>query len=124
MKIMVKLRNCLLFKNLSQANLESMIESMQRKEFEESEVVIRQGDLGEELYLVESGKFKCEIQGNSGIEKVYGSSEVFGELSLLYNTRRASTITAQEYGVLYSLDRNSFNQILRDSILNKTKICE
>ena len=59
MKIMVKLRNCLLFKNLSQANLESMIEYMQRKEFEENDVVIRQGDLGEELYLVESGKFKC-----------------------------------------------------------------
>lgn len=52
------------------------------------------------------------------------AGEAFGELALLYNTKRACTITAASEGRLFSLDRSSFNSILRDEVLKKTKICE
>ena len=56
--------------------------------------------------------------------KLYEEGEAFGELALLYNTKRASTITAVTNGRLFILDRLSFNSILRDDVLKKTRLCE
>ena len=51
--------------------------------------------------------------------KDYGPGECFGELALLYNCPRAATIRAEEESVCYSLDRDCFNHIVRDSTIKK-----
>lgn len=43
---------------------------------------------------MDSGVFKCIIESNKEEPKLYTQGEAFGELALLYNTKRASTITA------------------------------
>ena len=86
--------------------------------------MIKQGDIGNELFLVDSGIFKCEIDESETEVKMYEEGEAFGELALLYNTKRASTITAVTNGRLFILDRLSFNSILRDEVLKKTRLCE
>jgi cAMP-dependent protein kinase regulator len=45
----------------------------------------------------------------------YEKGAAFGELALLYNAPRAATITCLESGTLYSLDRNTFNHIVKDA---------
>ena len=45
--------------------------------------------------------------------KVYGPGESFGELALLYNAPRAATIIAKSDSVLFSLDRETFNHIVK-----------
>jgi CRP-like cAMP-binding protein len=42
---------------------------------------------------------------------------MFGELALLYNVPRAATITAIEKCVLWSLDRETFNNIVKDAAM-------
>jgi cAMP-dependent protein kinase regulator len=51
--------------------------------------------------------------------RTYEHGDAFGELSLLYNAPRAATITAKSDSVLYSLDRNTFNNIVKESSANK-----
>lgn len=51
--------------------------------------------------------------------KDYVPGEAFGELALLYNAPRAATIRATEDSVLWSLDRNTFNHIVKDSASKK-----
>jgi cAMP-dependent protein kinase regulator len=40
-------------------------------------------------------------------------------LALLYNAPRAATITSDEECLLYELDRNTFNHIVKDAAIRK-----
>ena len=58
---------------------------------------------------------------NKSIEwlKKYEPGEAFGELALLYNAPRAATITSDNDSVLYALDRQTFNHIVKDAAIRK-----
>jgi len=43
----------------------------------------------------------------------------FGELALLYNAPRAATIKADSDSLLWMLDRNTFNNIVKEASQNK-----
>lgn len=51
--------------------------------------------------------------------KTYTPGESFGELALLYNCPRAATIKAKSNCLLYSLDQNTFNHIVKDAASKK-----
>lgn len=51
--------------------------------------------------------------------KTYLSGEAFGELALLYNAPRAASIRAKTDSVLFSLDRITFNHIVKDASRKK-----
>jgi len=54
--------------------------------------------------------------------KMYESGEVFGELALLYNAPRAANIYSEEDSILFALDRDTFNNIVKNStIKNRNK---
>jgi cAMP-dependent protein kinase regulator len=73
------------------------------------------------LFVIEKGTLKCEIS-KGGVQthiKDYVPGEAFGELALLYNAPRAATITATTDAMLYSLDRNTFNVIVKGGAQKK-----
>ena len=49
--------------------------------------------------------------------KSYLPGEAFGELALLYNSPRQASIKAKSNCVLWSLDRETFNYIVKDSAM-------
>ena len=51
--------------------------------------------------------------------KEYQPGEGFGELALLYNAPRAATITAKTDYTIWKLDRDTFNNIVKDSAAKK-----
>lgn len=76
------------------------------------------------MFLVDSGTFKCFKKGKKEKIESYGEGDSFGELALLYNTRRACTIIAETKSKLFSLDRLSFTTILRENSFQKHEFCE
>jgi cAMP-dependent protein kinase regulator len=60
------------------------------------DVVITEGDDGDNLYVVETGLLRCTKVLEKGAEpthlKDYVPGEAFGELALLYNVPRAASI--------------------------------
>ena len=48
-----------MFKHLEEKEMDIIIGSMERKTFETGEMVISQGEDGNELYIVFSGELKC-----------------------------------------------------------------
>jgi cAMP-dependent protein kinase regulator len=62
------------------------------------EVIIKQGDEGDNFYVVDEGVFEILINDKKVVEVTTGGS--FGELALMYNTPRAATVKAGPNGGL------------------------
>ena len=112
-----------LFSNLEPKDLEIVIRAMDEKRFKPGEDVITQGDKGDCLYFVESGNLECYKQFSKGEEPVlvkkYEPGDSFGELALLYNAPRAATIRTVNDVITWVLDRETFNNIVKDAAQKK-----
>ena len=108
-----------MFSSLNPDELEIVLGAMQKCDFQTGTMVINQGDDGDNLYVVETGKLKCTKRFQPTEDPVhlkdYVPGEAFGELALLYNAPRAATITANEDCLLWKLDRDTFNHIVKDA---------
>lgn len=85
-------------------------------------MIITQGEYGDTVYYIESGKLECYIKKDNEEPKCvkkYQEGDTFGELALLYNTVRAASIIASTDCVLWELDRETFNNIVRDAAFKK-----
>lgn len=67
--------------------------------------------------------FKVNTEDSSEIFlKEYSEGDVFGELALLYNAPRAANISALSSGTLFSLDRVTFNNVVRSANSQKRQL--
>ena len=75
------------------------------------------------MYVIDKGDLdwykKFKKDGEDTHLKVYHPGEAFGELALLYNTPRAAIIIAKTDCTLFSLDRETFNHIVKDAASKK-----
>ena len=110
-KLRLALKSCDMLRTLPDANLETMVSSMERENFNQKKpVIIQEGDKGEHLYIILSGAVIVDL--NTG-PKVIQAPYVFGEIALIYNTPRTCTIRGRDCE-LWSLRRDVFGAIMRD----------
>ena len=122
-RIKGKIISSFIFSSLDKKEIEIVIDAMEEKKFKIDEKVITQGEVGDCLYIVETGSLSCYKILESGENKFlcnYGPGDAFGELALLYNCpRAASIICSSEESILWALDRETFNQIVKTAAQNK-----
>jgi cAMP-dependent protein kinase regulator len=122
-RIVNKVMQSFLFNSLEEKELNTVIDAFEEKHYVKGDFVIRQGEQGDVLYLIESGTLNCyktfkKEEGDKFL-KVYNPGESFGELSLLYNAPRAASIQANDDCILWALDRECFNNIVKDAAIKK-----
>lgn len=110
-----------LFSNLDDKDFVVVIDAMEEKIFDADMQIIKQGDDGDYLFVVEQGKLECykQIDGEDKVVKVCEPGDVFGELALLYNTQRAANVRTTGNCILWQLDRATFNAIVKDAAAAK-----
>lgn len=113
----------MLLNRLDEDQLTNVLNAMEERHVAAAEIVIQQGDDGDNFYVIDSGNYDIYLDGDTGPNKVgsYDGSGFFGELALMYNMPRAATIKASTPGVLWSLDRKTFRQIIVKANANKRK---
>jgi CRP-like cAMP-binding protein len=79
------------------------------------EVVLRQGDPGDSLYVVRAGSVAVQIGGQAGSRKdvaTLTAGQFFGEMSLMTGESRSATVVAKSDCECYVVDKQAFQEIL------------
>lgn len=120
-RILKVLSQSFLFTSVDKDNLNVLVGAMVEKTAESGERLIKEGDDGEVMYVIEKGVVDClkKINGEDKVVKTCSAGDFFGELALLYNCPRAASVDAKEALLLWQLDRETFNHIVRDASMKK-----
>jgi len=88
------------------------------------EVIIQQGDEGDNFYIIDTGEVEVYVNGEKVLTIGEGGS--FGELALIYGLPRAATVKASSSSdvKLWGIDRDSYRRILMGSTIRKRKMYE
>jgi CRP-like cAMP-binding protein len=95
-----------------------LIDGLQSINYYKGEAILREGDEGEEFYIIEQGSCEClklyDTKGRKGFVMVrtLKAGEHFGELALIKHEPRSLTIRAKEHCKLLKLDKETFTRIL------------
>ena len=105
------LANMPLFSRLTERELLRVMQAVEVREFKDSDVVIREGDKGDELFIVLEGKVLVS-RGEQALTHL-GPGEHVGEMALIRSVPRSATVSAVGSAVLIAIRRADFFEILR-----------
>ena len=101
------LGNNILFRYLDENELKDIFDAMFPQNAAPGEVIIKQGDDGDNFYIIDSGEVEVLVKDKVVVKINEGGS--FGELALMYGIPRQATVRAtQDAEVkLWGIDRDS-----------------
>lgn len=110
------LRGIDLFLSLDDAALESLAAGAERLHLRGGEVLLREGDPPDALYVVASGRLQALVTAE-GVETIVGEigrGEVVGEMGILADETRSATVVALRDSNLLRFSRERFVKFLHD----------
>lgn len=110
---LVVLREAPLFAGLSGEELYPVGEIAQPAELAAGQVVVKEGDPGDALYVVAEGTLRVK-KGDAVLREI-GPGAVFGEMALLDGAPRAATVEAITAAKLLQVPRAEFEALLDES---------
>lgn len=113
-----ELKTVPIFSELSEARLEKLFSKFRKTKVKRNTMVIQQGEAGRELFILAEGKIKIFLSYPDGREVTLTTLQPrdhFGELSLLDNLPRSASARTLETSLLYTLDKDSFNEFLDEN---------
>jgi serine/threonine-protein kinase len=83
-----------------------------RRVFLPGSVIVKEGDVGHEAYMILSGRCRAyrEVEGGQENLLEMGAGDVFGEMALLLDEPRAASVVAMERTSVMVLDKNTMNE--------------
>jgi voltage-gated potassium channel len=100
-----------IFEFCSDQELEEVDRLVDEVTISAGEHLIREGDVGGELFIVESGRAVVSVHGKQVAE--IGPGGYFGELALIGEPLRDAQVTAAEDMVVIVIGRREFQTLLR-----------
>ena len=101
------------FRNASSEFLRDLIPRLDEREFAASDVIVHEGDVGDEMYFLTKGQVEA-LRGDPPQRiAVLREGSFFGELAILTDAPRAATIRALADVEVYALRRDAVLQLAR-----------
>ena len=97
-----------LFGDFSREDLLAVMRSLRFLTFEAGDIIVGDGEPGDSLFVISSGRAKAFIKGTEGRyreAREMGEGDFFGEIALLYGRPRTATVTAADSCELLELKR-------------------
>ena len=99
-----------LFEIFANEEIMQIIEVFKPETFKDGKVIIRQGDMGSEFYVVESGELIEQVEGGVIKARIYARGDAFGEL--VFGLPSLATITATTDVRVWILERNVYGSVI------------
>lgn len=110
-----RLRQTNLFSGLSVAEATVLGTFMERQEAAAGDTIVRQGDAGDDLFLIESGQAEVRVGGRGGqplAVATLGAGDYFGEIALLTGEERIADVVAMTPMTLLRLSKDAYTRYL------------
>ena len=81
------------------------------RSYNPGDVIFREGDMGNEMYIIQSGRVKITKQLKDGVEKtlvILGPGDFFGEMAVIDKDVRSANASAMDASRLIALDEEVF----------------
>jgi MFS family permease len=91
---------------LPMASIDELARHVGREEVAAGTDVFRQGDPGDRFYVIEAGE--ADVIGDGRLIRTMGPGDGFGEIALLHDRPRTTTVRARTGLRLYALERRHF----------------
>jgi CRP/FNR family transcriptional regulator, cyclic AMP receptor protein len=108
------LREVRLFKDIGDTELVALGASMRDRALKRGQVLCREGDPGEEMFVVRRGSFVISKPVTGRVEQVLariGPGDFLGEMSLFARAPRSATVQADTDAALLVLDRAALTRM-------------
>ena len=100
-----------LFRNLSRADLVELAKATEDLEVEPGKVLAREGDIGQEFFVIVDGDVSVTKDGEE--VRQLGPGDFFGEIALIWDSpRRTATVTASTPVRFFVLTRQAFRGLI------------
>lgn len=117
--LLKKLSQVDLLVNLPPDEVRGIVSHVERRVFPKGSTIFRQGDPGDSLFLIESGKVRVHShQTEHGEEKDVawlGKGDTVGEMALLTGQPRVATVEAEENVETWEIHKDDFDELLEVS---------
>ncbi len=116
-EIMRELRKVPFLADLTDEDLRVLLPTVQVHQFGAGEVLMRQGEAGENMYIVRYGMVEVIGTAQDGSERhlAYGGpSQIYGEGALLSGEARTATIRAVKDTEVLEINRDGFSRLFRE----------
>jgi CRP-like cAMP-binding protein len=113
-----------LFQDLTEAELQEIQAGSILKEFSESEIVFREGDLLDSFYIIESGAVSIHIDKSGQSEQIclLKKGDYFGEMAIFTKHKRTATAIASDETLLRCVGKDDFLKFVKSHPLIEEKI--
>lgn len=108
-----------LFKGLSSEEINAFQGALTPKSFTKGAVIMRAGDAGDAMYLLESGQVRLEVEtseGSAPISRVLEAPITLGEMALVTSEPRTATIIADSDVHCLRLGRAAFDGVVAEHL--------
>lgn len=113
--ISTQLKKSFLFRGLPDDALTAVAQKVSARSLAEGDVLMRKGEAGNSLFMIDDGWFKIVTQDASGGELIInktGPGETIGEMALLDQAPRSATVVAISPAKVFELKQDAFEEIL------------
>lgn len=105
--------NIKVFEKMSRYEKIKLLDGLEVQYFEENDVIVKEGDVGEYFYIIEVGSVECIKEEGQELIRSLSYGDYFGELALIeQEQKRTLTVKAKSDCKLLVLNRDIFYRVL------------
>ncbi|MEA5519802.1 ion transporter [Limnoraphis robusta] len=103
-----------LFQDADKGFIEDLVIKLKPRILPPNDYIIREEQLGHEMYFIKRGEVIAFSEKTGRVYRTMTAGMFFGEIALLYSSRRTASVKTQTYCELFVLYKEDFDQVLEN----------